>query len=48
MSMFIQREIFFLAYMVQALQNVYQAEKNVLQVAVPVKMPRDDAWHEME
>ena len=34
--------------MVQALQKVYQAEKNVLLVAMPVKMQRDDAWHEME
>jgi len=34
--------------MVQALQNVYQAEKNVLQVAVPVNMPRSNAWHEIE
>ena len=33
---------------VQVLQNVYQAEKDVLQVAMPVKMPRDDAWHEIE
>jgi len=32
----------------QVVQNVYQAEKDVLQVAMPVKMARDDAWHEIE
>ena len=34
--------------MVQLIQNVYQAEKDVLQVAVSVKMTRDYAWYEIE
>ena len=35
-------------FTVQALENVYQAKNDVLQVAVPVKMPRDNAWHEIK
>ena len=31
--------------MVQALQDMYQVEKDMLQVAVQVKMPRLDACH---
>ena len=31
--------------MVQAIQNVYQDEKDMLQVAAQVKMPRLEPWH---
>ena len=34
--------------MIQALQNMYHAENDMLLVAVSVKMSRDDACHETE